>query len=297
MRLDDVDTLRGLSQLESFLRERNFELATLDLAIDESVPEDASLIIIPSPQAGLQPEEVEKLRRYMDDSNGRMIVLVDPGRRHGMGDLFFDWGVLAEDTFVIDEGTDFRVQGGDLIIRRFAEHPITQLLIDYQITTLFGQPRTIRIDPASISDSRLQVYPLIGTSEQSWAERDYRTQDPPVFDEQRDQKGPISIATISTRSSGTELGITIPGGRMIVFGNSDFIANNRLQAFGNQTLFINSINWVLDRSSLLNIPTRKLESYQIVISERDLRRMLYYFATIPATFAGIGFLVFLIRRH
>ena len=297
MRLDDVDTLRGLSQLESFLRERNFELATLDLAIDESVPEDASLVIIPSPQAGLQPEEVEKLRRYMDDRNGRMIVLIDPGRHHGMDDLFFDWGVLAEDTMVIDKGADFRVQGGDLIIRRFAEHPITQLLIDYQITTLFGPPRTIRVDPASVSDSRLQVYPLIGTSEQSWAERDYRTQNPPVFDEQRDQKGPISIATVSTRSSGTELGITIPVGRMIIFGNSDFIANNRLQAFGNQTLFINSINWALDRNNLLNIPTRKLESYQIVISERDLHRMLYYFATIPAAFAVMGFLVFLIRRH
>jgi hypothetical protein len=297
MRLDDVDTLRGLSQLESFLRERNFALATLDLAIDKNVPEDASLIIIPSPQASLQPEEVEKLRRYMDDRNGRMIVLIDPGRRHGMDNLFFDWGVLVEDTMVIDKGADFRVQGGDLIVRRFAEHPITQLLIDYQITTLFGPPRTIRIDPASISDSRLQVYPLIGTSENSWAERDYRTQTPPVFDEKRDQKGPISIATVSTRSSGTELGITIPGGRMIVFGNSDFIANNRLQAFGNQTLFINSINWVLDRSNLLNIPTRKLKSYQIVVSENDLRRMLYYFATIPAFFAGLGFLVFLIRRH
>ncbi len=297
MRLDDVDTLRGLSQLESFLRERNFELATLDLAIDRSVPEDASLVIIPSPQASLQPEEVEKLRRYMDDRNGRMIVLVDPGRRHGMGDLFFDWGVLVEDTVVIDKGADFRVQGGDLIIRRFAKHPITQLLIDYQITTLFGQPRTIRIDPTSISDSRLQTYHLIGTSEQSWAERDYRTQNPPVFDEQRDQKGPVSIATVSTRSSGIELGITIPGGRMIVFGNSDFIANNRLQAFGNQTLFINSINWVLDRNNLLNIPTRKLESYQIVISERDLRRMLYYFSLVPAAFASLGFLVYIIRRH
>ena len=297
MRLDDVDTLKGLSQLESFLRERNFELSTLDLAIDETVPEDAALVIIPSPQASLQPEEVEKLRRYMDDRNGRMVVLIDPGRRHGMDDLFFDWGVLAEDTVIIDKGADFRVQGGDLIIRRFAEHPITQLLIDYQITTLFGQPRTVRIDPASLGDSRLQVHPLIGTSDKSWAERDYRTQKPPVFDEQRDQQGPVSIATVSTRSSGNELGITIPGGRMIVFGNSDFIANNRLQAFGNQTLFINSINWALDRSSLLNIPTRKLKSYQIVVSERELRHMLYYFATIPAAFAGLGFLVFFIRRH
>lgn len=297
MRLDDVDALRGLSQLESFLRERNFELATLDLAIDASVPEDASLLVVPSPQASLRPIEVEKLRRYMSDRNGRMITMIDPGRRHGMDELFFDWGVLTEDTVVIDPGTDSSAQGGDLIIRRFAEHPITQLLIDYQITALFGQPRSVRTDPASANDSRLQVHQLIGTSEQSWAERDYRTQKPTVFDANRDQQGPVSIATVSSRSSGTELGITIPGGRMVVFGNSDFIANNRLRAFGNHTLFINSVNWSLDRTSLLNIPTRKLESYQIVMSESDLQRMLTYFAGIPAITAVFGLLVFLIRRH
>ncbi len=297
MRLDDVDALRGLSQLESFLRERNFELATLDLAIDEGVPEDASLLVVPSPQASLQPEEVEKLRRYMSDRNGRMLVLIDPGRRHGMDELFFDWGVLTEDTAVIDDGADSRAQGGDLIIRRFAEHPITQLLIDYQITALFGQPRSVRTDPAAANDGRLQVHQLLGTSENSWAERDYRTQNPAVFDAKRDQKGPISIATVSSRSSGTELGITIPGGRMVVFGNSDFITNNRLRAFGNHTLFINSANWTLDRTSLLNIPTRQLESHQIVMSESDLKRMLTYFGGIPAITAVFGLFVFLIRRH
>jgi hypothetical protein len=297
MRLDDVDALRGLSQLESFLRERNFELATLDLVIDEAVPEDASIVIVPSPQASLQPEEVEKLRRYMSDRNGRMMILIDPGRRHGMDELFFDWGVLTEDTVVEGNGADFRAQGGDLIIRRFAEHPITQLLIDYQITALFGPPRSVRTDPAAANDSRLQVHQLIGTSDQSWAERDYRTQNPAVFDANRDRKGPISIATVSSRSSGTELGITIPGGRMVVFGNSDFIANNRLRAFGNHTLFINSVNWTLDRTSLLNIPTRQLESHQIVMSESDLKRMLTYFAGIPAITAVFGLLVFLIRRH
>ncbi|MDP4878528.1 MAG: GldG family protein, partial [Opitutales bacterium] len=51
MRLDDVDALRGLSQLENFLRERNYSLATLDLAVDPDVPADADLIVVPSPQA------------------------------------------------------------------------------------------------------------------------------------------------------------------------------------------------------------------------------------------------------
>jgi ABC-type uncharacterized transport system involved in gliding motility auxiliary subunit len=297
MRLDDVDPLRGLSQLESFLRERNYTLATLDLAIDVDVPEDADLIIVPSPQASLLPEEVEKLRRYMSERNGRMIVLIDPWRRHGMEELFYDWGILADDMVVRDEGPDFRAQGGDLIIRRFAEHPITDLLVDYQITALFGQPRPMRTDPGSLKDPRLKVTQIIGTSDQSWAERDYRTQDPMRYDEGRDLKGPITIASVSTRTAGTELGITIPGGRFVAFGNSDFITNNRLRAFGNRTLFFNSMNWALARTSLLNIATRPLESYQVVMSEKDLNRMLIYYAILPGATALLGLFIFLIRRR
>ncbi len=297
MRLDDVDPLRGLSQLESFLRERNYTLATLDLAVDPDVPQDADLIVVPSPQASLLPEEVEKLRRYMSERNGRMIVLIDPGRRHGMEELFYDWGVLADDMVVVDNGPDFRAQGGDLIIRRFAEHPITDLLVDYQITALFGQPRPMRTDPGSLKDPRLKVTQIIGTSDQSWAERDYRTQNPIQYDPGRDLKGPITIATVATRSAGTELGITIPGGRFVAFGNSDFITNNRLRAFGNRTLFFNSMNWALSRNSLLNIATRPLESYQVVMSERDLNRTLIYYAILPGVTALFGLFIFLIRRR
>jgi len=297
MRLDDVDPLRGLSQLENFLRERNYALATLDLAIEPSVPEDADLIVVPSPQASLLPEEVEKLRRYMSGRNGRMIVLVDPGRRHGMDELFYDWGVLADDMMVVDTGPDFRAQGGDVIIRRFAEHPITELLVDYQITALFGQPRPVRTDPAAVGNERLRVTQLIGTSEQSWAERDYRSQNPVQLDPGRDLPGPISIATVSTRSAGSGLGITIPGGRLAVFGNSDFIANNRLRAFGNRTLFFNTLNWSLDRLNLLNIETRPLESYQIIMSESELRRLVLYFAILPASVGLFGGFVFLLRRR
>lgn len=297
MRLDDVDPLRGLSQLESFLRERNYLLATLDLAVDPAVPEDADLLVVPSPQASFLPEEVEKLRRYMTERNGRMIVLLDPGRRHGLEDLFYDWGVLADDMTVVDTGADFRSQTGDLIIRRFADHPITDLLVEYQITALFGQPRPVRTDPGSLDSERIKVSQIVGTSDKSWAERDYRTQDPIVFDEGRDLRGPISIATISTRSAGSELGISIPGGRLAVFGNSDFISNNLLRAFGNRTLFFNTLNWTLSKNNLLNIATRPLESYQIVMSEKDLRHMLLYFSIMPASVALFGTFIFIVRRR
>ena len=297
MRLEDVDPLRGLSQLEAFLRERNYILATLDLAVEENVPLDADLIVVPSPQAGLLSEEVEKLRRYMSERNGRMMVLIDPGRRHGMEELFYDWGILADDMVVEDIGPDFRAQGGDLIIRRFAAHPITKLLVDYQVTALFGRPRPMRTDPGSLKDPRLKVTQIIGTSDQSWAESDYRTEDPIKFDEERDLKGPIPIASVSTRTAGTGLGINIPGGRFVAFGTSDFITNNRLRAFGNRTLFFNSMNWALAKNSMLNIATRPLESYQVVMSKRDLNRTLIYYAILPSATALLGLLIYLIRRY
>ena len=80
-------------------------------------------------------------------------------------------------------------------------------------------------------------------------------------------------------------------------GNSDFIANNRLRAFGNRTLFFNSMNWALAKNSMLNIATRPLESYQVVMSERELNRILMYYSIVPGGTALLGLLIYLIRRH
>ncbi|MEM7791437.1 MAG: ABC transporter, partial [Verrucomicrobiota bacterium] len=148
-----------------------------------------------------------------------------------------------------------------------------------------------------VGDERLQVTQIIGSSAESWAERDFRQQDPFKYDPGRDLKGPISIATLSTRSAGSELGITIPGGRFAVFGNSDFVANNRFLSFGNRTLLINTINWTLDRTSLLNIPTRPLERYQIVMSDQELNKLLLYLSFLPIAAALFGFFIFFLRRR
>lgn len=297
MRLNDVDPVLGLSQLENFLQERNMEVAELDLSLASSVPEDADLVFLASPQGQVMPEEVEKLRRYLSERNGRMIVLLNPGRRHGMDELFYDWGILAEDMAVFDSSDDFRARGGDLIIRRFAPHPITQMLIDYKITALFGLPRPVRADPAAINVDGLKVEQIIGSSSQSWAERDFRSQSPATFNLERDIPGPVSIATVSTRSSGSDFGINIQGGRLVVFGNADFIANNRLQTYGNQSLLINSVYWALNRNSLLNIPTRPLQKYQLIMSEKEIKLLLFYFSALPAIAALAGTIIHLIRRR
>ena len=76
MRLDSVDPLRGLSQMGNFLRERSYICHSLDLTLSAGVPRDADLVVIASPQASLLPEEVDTLRRYLRDRNGRLIIFL-----------------------------------------------------------------------------------------------------------------------------------------------------------------------------------------------------------------------------
>ncbi len=297
MRIGDVHPTRGLSLMESFLKERGFTLRELDLTRVPAVPEDAALILALAPQAALTPAEVEKLRRYMSSRNGRILLTLEPGRKHGLNDLLYDWGVLVEDHIAVDIDPNYRSQEGDMIVRHFSEHPISKLLYDYNATAYFGQSRPVRIDPASLADESLSLRYLIGTSQKSWAEKDYRTQRPLAFDADRDLPGPLSLAVASQRSTSSALGLSISAGRLVCFGNADFLANNRFQIYGNYTLLINTLNWALDRNVFLNIPAQSINSYQLVMSQSDLNRLLGYFAILPITAAALGIIISLIRRR
>lgn len=298
MRLDDVSPRRGLSEVAAFLQQRNYELQLLDLSRVGDVPADAELVVIAGPRAALLGHEVEKLRRYLSERNGRVMVLLEPARQHGLEDLFFEWGILADDMLIVDTGEDFQAAGGDLIVRRFRPHPITEFLTNFQLTVLKGPSQPVRPDPGAPFDERLSTVDLLFSSDTSWGERSYRVGGAFEFDPRSDLAGPVALATLAQRRVDTQLGISIPGGRLIVFGNADFISNQRFGALGNTVLFNNSIGWVLDRNvDLLNIPPRSLATYNLTLSRADMLRIGVRLFTLPGVVAIAGLIVFVLRRR
>ena len=270
MRLTDVSPLRGMSQFESALRVRNFEMRELELATTPQVPNDAALICIISPQTALRPIEQQALREYLSAGAGRAFVILDPAKPHGLEDLFFEWGILADDVLVIEADPNYRVEGGDLLIRRLAEHPATQVLVDNMIPILSGPSRSVRADPGRPLDESLTVTELMATSDASWGERNYLGQGGIAFDPNVDLRGPIKLGAVAERRVDSRLGISLPGGRLIVLGTSDLLSNNRIGSFGNLTLALNTITWALGRDETLNIPVRTTEKLQLMISQRQL---------------------------
>lgn len=296
-RLNNVDPRLGLSALADYLEDKNFELTPIDLTQTPEIPEDASLLVIAGQQSALLPQEVEKLRSYLSEQNGRLLILLDPFREHGMEDLFFEWGILAENLLVIDRDPNAVAAGGDLVIRRFVEHPVTQFLIDYRLFTLWGSTRSVRPDPGAPLDERLTVTPLLASSDLSWAERTPSANDPASFDPKVDIQGPVPVAVAAERRVGESLGIELAGGRIVAFGNSDFVTNNRMEAFGNRILFLNTIKWLTDRDASLNIESRKVTTYRLVLADGDLRKLLLYYMAVPGGIGILGFLLLFLRKR
>ncbi len=299
MRIDDVSPQRGLSQLASQLRSRGFEIGVIDLSQLQAVPDDADAVVIADPRGPFLPTEQEKLRRYLSDRAGRVLLLLSPGIEHGLEALLSDWGIRADDMLVLESDPGYVEGAGSFLIRQMAAHPITNPLIQNQTFLVTGLMRPVRPDMTTAVDDRLQVIGLLGSSPTSWADRGYarRTGGNPTFDPARDLPGPVTVGTVAERRSASQIGIDLPGGRILVLGSGDLFSNRRLtSALGNSLLFSSTINWMLDREQTLALPPRPIENYQVAISQGELRQLGLFYLTIPGAIGVFGIVLLWIRK-
>lgn len=307
LRPEDTDPNRGLSLVRDQLRIRNFDVESLDLTVARQIPEKAALLIAVAPQSGFNAKERELLRQYLSASAGRLILFLAPGAAHGLEDLLLDWGILVDDTLVADTGNGNMTEDGDLIIGAFQPHPVTKTLLDFGLALRFGPTRSVRPDPGRSLTGTLNTVTLAATSTTAWGERSYRERIIPRYDpgidlrpipgmEPKDRLGVITAAERVAVREG--LAFSLKGGRLIVFGSGDVIANSRITNAGNLSIFLSAVNWTVDRDTQLNIPARPIERFQLSLSSSELTKLRYALLfAVPGLAALLGLAVYWTRRH
>ena len=304
---DVVDPVHGLSSLRDALRQRNFEVDTVNLSYTRRVPDKASLLVAVWPQGAFQPLEQELLRQYLMANAGRLILLLAPGAPHGLEDLLLDWGILVDDDVIYDTGTQNMTEEGELLLRHLTPHPVTQTLIDYNLQPRIGPARSVRPDPGRSLGSGFNVTTLAATSKGAWGEVSYRLHSAHQFDPGVDirplpgmePKDRLGIVVASERVSVRDkLPFSVRGGRLIVFGTGDLIANNRAAIVDNLTLFLSAVNWTVDRDANFNMPARPIGRFQLSLSAGELarlrRRLLFL---LPGAALLLGVIVSWTRRR
>ncbi|HEY4302729.1 MAG TPA: GldG family protein [Candidatus Didemnitutus sp.] len=288
----------GMSLAASALQQRNFKLAGLDLGQTHKIPDDATLIIMAGQQGRVLPYEEELLRNYLQTRAGRVILMLAPKFQHGLENLLFDWGTTVYDDVIYDSNPQELDEAGNLRLRFFQPHPITQNLIDRSLPVIVSSARVVSDELGRASDDGLTVRKLIETSETAWGEAGYRLQEPPQYTPGVDLHGHLGVLVVSERVKPANLPLSVRGGRLAVFGTADLVTNNRIINYGNLNLFLSTVNWCVDRDTQVNIPARAIERFQLALSQEELGRLrLGLLLIMPGAVAVLGLLVYLTRRR
>lgn len=306
--IDSSNRSYGLSSFAQTLRSRRIRTATLDLSVAPDVPADAALVVIADPRVAVPPQTEEKLSRYLRERNGRVLAMISPGTDCGLDNLFYDWGLLLQDVFVVETSPICLLPEGNFAVRSFPAdlHKTAEILAALNLPVIASQFRSVEEDLGAKEDRTRKVSPLFFSSganapenaaPTSWGERDYRT--PPYrFDTRRgDIDGPVPLAAVSERTAGTRLGVSIPGGRLVVIGSGELATNAQLENGGNKPFLLNTVNWLIDRDVMLNIPPRPISEFRLKATPPDLEHVGWNFLFFPIGLAFFGLLVFYWRKR
>jgi len=306
LRVDDADAQRGLSGLRDNLRLRNFEVETLNLTVARAIPADAALLVSVRPKNGYSRQEQELLRQYLAPNAGRLILFLEPGistAALGIDDLLLDWGVLVHNDIIVDPEPGSMAENGDLLLWAFSDHPITRTLHEYPQPLRLGSARTVMPDPGRSLGGGLNTVTLAATSKSAWGERDFRS--PANFDRGIDTRpipgmeppDRLGVIVASERLAVRDnLPFSVRGGKLVVFGTGDLVSNSRIDQV-NFAVFLNAVNWTVDRDRQLSVAPRPIERFQLTLSAADFNRLRYaLLLVLPGAGLLLGLLVYWTRR-
>jgi len=182
----------SLSSAVAALQERNYAVEPLNLVEAETVPDDAAVVVVAGPTGELFESEVEALRTYLD-RGGSLFLAIDPDTDPGVEPLLADWGLSLDDRLAIDPERWMQGLGPAAPVAvDYGVHPITE---DFANNfSIYPVVRPIVLDS---EDDR--TFPLVFTSDASWAESDLEESPDWEFDPQSDRRGPLVLAVASSR--------------------------------------------------------------------------------------------------
>jgi ABC-type uncharacterized transport system involved in gliding motility auxiliary subunit len=296
--LDDTRP-RGLSSAREILGRDNFDIEEWASLGKPAVPPKTDLVVIAGPTGSFVQPELNALSVYVR-AGGRLLILLDPTLAGGTlvdtgleGWLAAD-GVKVGRDIVVDPANPLPFFGSEtLFVKDYGDHPITKAMRSGNLPVLVSLARSVAKGEAP-AGSNMLVTELLRTSSQGWGETDLAHLDQVAKDD-KDVPGPVSLG----------VAVEIKGGagarpaRMVVFGDSDFATNQLVRANStNAMLLANSLNWLVERESLLGIPPRKTEQVRLNLTAGELRTVyVLTLLLLPGLAVGTGIYVHFRRRR
>ena len=257
----------GLSIAKEALIRQGYDVGTVSLLKEESVPGNTSVLVLAGPRRTVMKDEQERIRAYVD-KGGHLLVLADPDTQTGLESLLAHWGLGLGPGVLVD--LQDRLAQGDLtalLVRTFTEHEITQ---DLTSAVLFPLSRHVTFDEAIGKD--WDFVPLARTSPNSWAETNMQGR-VVSLSEKEDVKGPLPMAAALAPKQAPKEGDLRPA--IAVIGNSTFVSNAFFNFPGNSDFFLHTMGWLAEERDLISIAPREPALHPFTPNPTQERTLIY----------------------
>ena len=293
----------GFSQAKEQMEKANYEVKDLFLARDPKVPEDAAIVMVPSPKTDLFPQELAALDGYIAKA-GKVFFMAAPFQAETTAKYLTKYGIVVADDVVIELNPIGQLFGvGPLVpvVGQYDPHPITKDMGG--VMTLF--PLTRSVAPAKGLPKGVQASVLAQTSSQSWGETDKNVfQTGKATPEPNEKTGPLAVALVATvdaqpdpKAEG-DAAKKAPKARIVVVGTADFASNQFLGAQGNRDFFLNIVSWLAEEEDIISIRAKDPKQNPVVLTSGQSRLVLGLpILVLPGAVLLCGIAVIMQRRR
>jgi ABC-type uncharacterized transport system involved in gliding motility auxiliary subunit len=242
----------SITRFVQTLKGKNYTVHTLNLQAEAAIPEDASLLVVAGPTNPVSEEEVTLLQDWVA-GGGALLVMEDPAPLTDIAPdedplanyLQTQWGISFQNDLVIDPQV---TPPSNAVAYQYGKHPITEKMNN--VVTFFPFSRSLEVaDAENVSST-----PLVYTIDRAWGETDFSVLKDNTatlqFDEDADFAGPLILAAAAEGVNGQE-------GRIVVFGDSFFAADQFFDSYGNGDIAVNAVDWATEQENLINLTPKE----------------------------------------
>lgn len=290
--ISSYDAKNGYNKVRQALETENFQVEDILLMQVEKVPDDTLILVVSGPQKDFFQKELDLIDEYLKNG-GRLLMLCDPFPLPKIESYLQSLNIQLARDFIIDEKSKL-IALDDLtpIIIPDKNHPIARYMNE---VVVFPVCRSV----IPLDESEMDIFAY--SSPESWAEQDTQSvyDGKASFDKGKDIKGPVPVAAVALVKSSKEGHQTKEPGRLVVMGDSDFVSNHYFNILGNKDLFLNTVNWLAEKSELLSVRAKAGSApvSLLFLTENESRLVLFSSVIIePGIILLIGIAVVLWRR-
>lgn len=278
------DELAGYLKFAGMLEQNDVRYDALSLTGTNTVPLDCNLLIVAGPTRTIPDVELEKINKYLDEG-GRLFAMFNSAARDrlsGLERILIRRGVMVGESEVRDAANSLK--GADVVVAAFSQHPVSKPLLGSYLDLIMPRP----VSPSKDNAADAPKVEVLAASEASAVLAGEPTAKP--------QRFPLAVAVEKASPPGvaSERGSM----RMVVVGDSYFLANAAIGLYANRDFAELATSWLLDRSELLEgVGARSVTEFRVAMTKSQLQAVQWILlGAMPGTVLALGALVWLRRR-